>query len=98
RVDTTGLTWLGLTLGCARCHDHRFDPIRQKDYYQLFAFFNNIAESGTLDGSAQNGGNTGPVMTIPTAEQQVEIARIHAAINDPEAARAKATPEPTHQR
>jgi hypothetical protein len=46
RVNTAGTVFLGLTIGCARCHDHKFDPIRQKDYYRLFAFFNNIDESG----------------------------------------------------
>ena len=44
RVATTGVVFLGLTLGCARCHDHKFDPITQKEYYQLFAFFNNQDE------------------------------------------------------
>ena len=42
QVDTNGTVFLGLTIGCARCHDHKYDPIRTKDYYQLFAFFNNI--------------------------------------------------------
>ena len=46
RVNTFGMSMLGLTLECARCHDHRFDPITQRDYYSLFAFFNNIDESG----------------------------------------------------
>ena len=50
RVNTTGTVWLGLTVGCAQCHDHKFDPITQKDYYQLYAFFNNVPENG-LDGS-----------------------------------------------
>src|SRR5207248_8611267 len=44
RVDTTGTVWLGLTVGCARCHEHKYDPLSQKEYYQLLAFFNSIAE------------------------------------------------------
>ncbi|HMC63195.1 MAG TPA: DUF1549 domain-containing protein, partial [Candidatus Solibacter sp.] len=46
RVDTTANVFMGLTLGCARCHDHKYDPILQKDYYRFFAFFNTIAEKG----------------------------------------------------
>ncbi len=46
RVDTTSTTWLGLTMTCARCHDHKYDPLSQKDYYSLMAFFNNVPESG----------------------------------------------------
>jgi hypothetical protein len=46
RVNTMGMAMLGLTLECARCHDHKYDPVTQRDYYSLFAFFNNIDESG----------------------------------------------------
>ena len=46
RVDVTSTTWLGLTMTCAQCHDHKYDPITQKDYYQLFAFFNQVPETG----------------------------------------------------
>lgn len=46
RVDTFGAAFLGLTVGCARCHDHKYDPLSQKEYYQLFAYFDNIDESG----------------------------------------------------
>ena len=51
QVDTNGTVFLGLTTGCARCHDHKYDPIRSKDYYQLFAFFNNI-DGPALDGNS----------------------------------------------
>ena len=56
---------MGLTMGCARCHDHKYDPISQKDYYRFFAFFNTIAEKG-LDGRT---GNAAPILEMPTAEQ-----------------------------
>lgn len=49
RVETTSAVWLGLTSGCARCHDHKYDPLSQKEFYRLFAFFNNVPESGTGD-------------------------------------------------
>ena len=62
RVDTTATVWLGLTLGCARCHDHKYDPFTQKEFYQLFAFFNNVAETGAVD----RGGNAAPGCSLPT--------------------------------
>ena len=59
RVNTTGAVWLGLSLGCAQCHDHKFDPISQKEYYEMYAFFN----------SAEDKNNTGP--TIPIIEGEL---------------------------
>jgi len=51
RVDTTATVWMGLTAGCSRCHDHKFDPLTQREFFQLAAFFNNIDEKGA-DGVA----------------------------------------------
>ena len=53
RVNTTGTVWLGLTLGCTQCHDHKFDPVSQEDYYSLFAYFNSIDESGAAGTKAK---------------------------------------------
>src|SRR6185503_13936408 len=53
RVDVTATTWLGLTMACAQCHDHKYDPISQRDYYRMFAYFNNVPESGVPGGSGQ---------------------------------------------
>jgi len=61
RVETMGTMFLGLTLTCSRCHDHKFDPIAQKDFYRLFAFFNNIAEAGL----GPNNGNSPPFIKVP---------------------------------
>ncbi|MDG1895209.1 MAG: PSD1 and planctomycete cytochrome C domain-containing protein [Fuerstiella sp.] len=52
RVNTVGTVWLGLTLGCAQCHSHKYDPVSQTEYYQLNAFFNSIDESGKAGGGA----------------------------------------------
>src|SRR5206468_6691562 len=76
RVDTTATVWLGLTLGCARCHDHKYDPFAQKDYYQIFAYFNNVAETGSVD----RGGNAAPVLSLPTPQQTQRIAQMNQAI------------------
>ncbi|MBY0585626.1 PSD1 and planctomycete cytochrome C domain-containing protein [bacterium] len=76
RVDTTATVFLGLTLGCARCHDHKYDPFTQKDYYRLFAFFNSIDEVGGVD----RGGNAFPTIKMPTPDQTTKKEELLAQI------------------
>jgi hypothetical protein len=64
RLEATSVVWLGTTMGCARCHDHKYDPIKQKDFYRFYAFFNTISEKG-LDGRR---GNAQPVLELPSPE------------------------------
>ncbi|RLS56779.1 MAG: DUF1549 domain-containing protein [Planctomycetota bacterium] len=77
RVETTGLTWMALTFNCCRCHDHKYDPISQREFYQLFAFFNSVDESGVLE---VEGGNTRPLERLPTAEHEQKLAGLKLAI------------------
>jgi hypothetical protein len=65
RVSTTGVAYLGLTLGCARCHDHKYDPISQREFYELFAIFNSADE---------------PVLSVPTDQQANEMPALEAEI------------------
>jgi hypothetical protein len=69
RTETTSTVWLGLTMGCARCHDHKYDPMTQRDFYSLFAFFNNVPEKGFV----YNFGNEPPFVTAPTPPQQARL-------------------------
>ncbi len=77
--NTSSIVWrprprycMGLTLGCARCHDHKYDPFTQKEFYQLFAYFNNIPERG----KANKYGNSAPMIQAPTVAQQAQLAGI----------------------
>ncbi|TWU49421.1 DUF1553 domain-containing protein [Rubripirellula reticaptiva] len=63
RVETTAGAFLGLTMGCARCHDHKYDPVSQKEFYQFYAFFNNVDERGVYNEAR---GNVGPQIAITT--------------------------------
>lgn len=84
RVHTFGTAFLGLTLECARCHDHRYDPIEQRDYYALSAFFNSIDESGTTEYQRPDI-IPPPSMLLPDANQEAERARLLEAIAQAEA-------------
>jgi hypothetical protein len=72
RLETTSTVFMGLTLGCARCHDHKYDPFTQKEFYQLFAYFNNIPERG----KANKYGNSPPMIQAPTVAQQAELSEL----------------------
>jgi mono/diheme cytochrome c family protein len=79
RVNTTGAAFLGLTVGCARCHEHKFDPISQRDFYQLFAVFNSCEDNN--DANAK-----GPSISVPStlqANRQTELAAAIAAATKP---------------
>ena len=71
RVNTVSTVWMGLTVGCARCHDHKYDPISQTEFFRLFAFFNNISEPGTYRRSAA------PTIKVPPRVVQRRMERIH---------------------
>ncbi len=75
RVDTTGAVFLGLTLGCARCHDHKFDPISQREFYQLYSFFNNVDELAGEQGEESRLTAHKPILEFGTPE---ELARREA--------------------
>jgi hypothetical protein len=75
RVATTSSVFLGVTMGCARCHDHKYDPFSQKEFYQLYAYFNNVPEHGR-----SRRGNSQPYIKAPTLPEQTELARLDADV------------------
>ena len=76
RVETTANAWMATTLGCARCHSHKFDPITQKEFYQFFAYFNTVSEEG-LDGRT---GNAKPLLPLPSQAQKSRLEELASAI------------------
>lgn len=81
RTNTFGETFLGLSVGCAKCHDHKFDPVSQKNYFELFSFFNNVKEAGqiSLDNSLPT-----PTLMLPTEEQKNIVRFIEKTIGEQE--------------
>src|SRR5690349_18368041 len=76
RVDTTSTVWMGVTLGCARCHNHKYDPFTQKEFYQMFAYFNQVPERG----NAFKYGNSPPFVTAPLPEQEARLNKLEAQL------------------
>lgn len=89
RANTTGTVWMGLTVGCAQCHDHKYDAITQKEFYQLYAYFNNITENA-MDGNRKD---SPPVVKLPTPEQEAELATFDAQIEELDAQTKAPIPE-----
>ncbi|MFN4144742.1 MAG: DUF1553 domain-containing protein [Runella sp.] len=85
RTNTFGKAFLGLTVECARCHDHKYDPISQKDYYSLFAFFNNVNEYGQIPYN----GEPSPSITLPKPEAEKQLRFIKTQLAQLEAKRLK---------
>jgi mono/diheme cytochrome c family protein len=76
RTETTATVWMGLTVGCAVCHDHKFDPVSSKDFYSLSAFFNNTTQQAK-DGNVKD---TPPILTIPLPEDRPRLAELERAL------------------
>lgn len=76
RTETTSLVWMAMTTGCAVCHDHKFDPISQKEFYQLSAFFNNTTQP-VMDGNVPN---TPPVIPVPQYEERDRFIEVQAEV------------------
>ena len=76
RTATVGTAFMGLTFECARCHDHKYDPISQKEFYQFYAYFNNVNEAGLV----QKDGNSGPQLLIKDAAAQQNIDSLNQRI------------------
>ena len=77
RTETLSTAFLGLTVACAKCHDHKFDPISQKDYYQLTAFFNNIRELGMTG----DDGEFGPLLPLTNKATQIKLDQLNQGLN-----------------
>jgi hypothetical protein len=86
RVETTSTVFLGLTMGCARCHEHKYDPISQKEFYQFLAFFGSINEKGVY---TEQKGNVPPMISLPSPAEVSELKRLEAAIAAASTARGR---------
>ena len=91
RIDTTTTTWLGLTMACAQCHDHKYDPITQRDYYSLLDAFNRVPESGRPQRFSGRIRLAAPFIELPTEENKARIAEWEEQIKKAESAAKSVT-------
>ncbi len=80
RIDTTATTWLGLTMACAQCHDHKYDPITRRDYYSFMDAFNRVPETGTPARQSSRIRVAAPFIELPTEENKQRLAELKAAM------------------
>ena len=85
RVDTTLQVWMGLTMGCAKCHTHKYDPIQHREYYEFYALFNQTADMDRSDDE--------PRAATPTESQQKELLTLENSIQSLETAYHQETDE-----
>ncbi|MDG2014320.1 MAG: DUF1553 domain-containing protein, partial [Pirellulaceae bacterium] len=86
RVETTSTVFLGLTMGCARCHDHKYDPISQREFYQFFSYFYNVDEQGVY---TERRGNAGPLVSVPTDQFKSQLADAEILVSEAQQALAQ---------
>jgi len=98
RASTTASVFMGVTMGCARCHDHKFDPITQEDFYAFYAFFNSIDEPGLYSQTADPRRAYEPFITVPTTQQQDAIAALDSAMADAARSMTLIAPDEAEQR
>ncbi|TWT98693.1 PSD1 and planctomycete cytochrome C domain-containing protein [Neorhodopirellula pilleata] len=82
RVTTTGAVWMGMTIGCARCHDHKYDPISQREFYQLYSFFNQVPERG-MNGFAPSEKIPSPLAIELQQSFESKLGELRAELNEP---------------
>jgi hypothetical protein len=93
RASTTASAFLGLTMGCARCHDHKFDPISNEEFYRFYAYFNSVEEPGLYTQTPDANRAYEPFMELPTPEQSEKLAGLRKDLDGLRELLAKVTPE-----
>jgi len=98
RTTTTASVFLGLTVGCARCHDHKFDPVTSEDFYRMYAYFNSIEEPGLYSQVPDANRALEPFMQVPSKEQKAKLAELDDQLKELRARQEIRSPEEVAQR